>query len=209
MQFVIDNGIGFVILDTFSSLASDADETKDSAPIMRHLSDIATAIDGPALLVHHPGHADAKRTRGGYQFEGNADEVLLMQRPDKDSNIVSLKLKKEKDGSDGEVIWMAAEKVMELTADEDLPVISLVLKEVGSQVAAIPMSDRLISLLDGAGEEGITPRQARGSLGLDPDARTSTFTDAVAGLRAKGILVSVGTGRNVRYYHSSFAPVFI
>jgi hypothetical protein len=71
-------GARMVILDTFSSLAPDADETKDAALIMRRLSDLAAAIDGTALLVHHPGWSDSSRVRGGYQFEANADEVLVL-----------------------------------------------------------------------------------------------------------------------------------
>jgi putative DNA primase/helicase len=207
--FCVEHGIGFVILDTLSSLASDADETKDSAPIMRHLSDLASAIDGPALLVHHPGHSDHKRTRGGYQFEGNADEVFLMARASKGSPLVSLTMKKEKDDEDGNVIWLQAEKVMELTADEDMTVISLVLKEAGAQDATVPMADRLLTLLAGAEEEGITPRQARVSLGLSPDDRSnSTFGDARKSLADKGLLVAVGKGTSTRYFHTDHAPIF-
>jgi RecA-family ATPase len=66
-----------VILDTFSSLAPDADETKDAATL-RRMADLAAAIDGTVILVHHPGWADATRARGGSQLEANADEVLIL-----------------------------------------------------------------------------------------------------------------------------------
>ena len=74
----IDLGVRFVVLDTFSSLAPDADETKDAPVFTRRLSDLAAAIDGTALAVHHPGWGDSDRTRGGYQLEANVDEVLKL-----------------------------------------------------------------------------------------------------------------------------------
>lgn len=57
-------GYGLVVLDTFSSLAPGADETKDAAQVMRRLSDLSAAIDGCAVLVHHPGWSDSGRARG-------------------------------------------------------------------------------------------------------------------------------------------------
>jgi len=58
-----------VILDTFSSLAPDADETKDVATIMRRLSDLRADLEGTTVLVHHTGWGPQDRARGGSQFE--------------------------------------------------------------------------------------------------------------------------------------------
>jgi hypothetical protein len=71
-DFAVSGGYGLVILDTFSSLAPDADETKDAAIVMRRLSDLSVAIGGTTVLVHHPGWSDPNRTRGGSQFAGRA-----------------------------------------------------------------------------------------------------------------------------------------
>lgn len=93
-------GARFIILDTFSSLAPDADETKDAATITRRMSDLSAAVDGTTLLVHHPGWGDAERTRGGYQLEANVDEVLLL-RGNASSDLISLERKKVKEGPAG------------------------------------------------------------------------------------------------------------
>jgi hypothetical protein len=96
---------GLVVLDTFSSLAPDADETKDSARIIRRCSELATQIEGTVLLVHHPGWSDNGRARGGYQLEANADEVLILAA-EQDSPQISVTRKKVKDGPDGDVLWL-------------------------------------------------------------------------------------------------------
>lgn len=65
---------------------------------MRWLSDLSNAIDGTAILVHHPGWSDSGRTRGDYQFEANADEVLVFAGVAEGSHLLSLTRKKVKAG---------------------------------------------------------------------------------------------------------------
>jgi hypothetical protein len=91
--------VGFVGLDTMSSLAPDIDETGDAAMMMNHLVGLADAIDGCALLVHHAGWVEKGRVRGGSQFEANADGVLIAQK--EEDNLVTLWRKKNKDGEAG------------------------------------------------------------------------------------------------------------
>jgi hypothetical protein len=96
-----------VILDTFSSLAPAADETKDAAPVMRRMVNLVSAIEGTALLVHHTGWGPQDRARGGSQFESNADEVIVLQKAgtDDDPNpVVTVKRKKVKEEQNGRVI---------------------------------------------------------------------------------------------------------
>lgn len=89
--------IGMVILDTFSSLYPDADETKDAAAVTRRLSDMTTAINGTVVLVHHPGWGDLERTRGGYQLTANVDEVLLLRGTAKEPQLQLERLKAKDD----------------------------------------------------------------------------------------------------------------
>lgn len=100
-----DLGVGFVILDTFSSLAPDADETKDAAVVTRRMADLAGIVDGTVLLVHHPGWGDPERTRGGSQLEANPDEVLLL-RGNGRSDLIELDVKKVKEGAPGPPVWL-------------------------------------------------------------------------------------------------------
>jgi hypothetical protein len=94
-----------IFLDTFSSLAPDADETKDAAVLTRRMADLSAAIDGTVVLVHHPGWGDATRARGGSQFEANVDEVLILHGDRTDPKI-ALEVKKRKDGVSGSKTWL-------------------------------------------------------------------------------------------------------
>jgi hypothetical protein len=90
----------FIILDTFSSLAAEADETKDAAWIIRQCGWLASAINGAVMLVHHPGHNNQDRARGAYAFNANSDQVLLLEGS-KDSPAFDVILDKVKDGPSG------------------------------------------------------------------------------------------------------------
>lgn len=98
-----DIGAGMIILDTFSSLYPDADETKDAAVVTRRLSDLAASTDATAVLVHHPGWGDAERTRGGYQLTANVDEVILLRGSPR-SELLQLERIKAKDDALGSPI---------------------------------------------------------------------------------------------------------
>lgn len=104
-QEATTRGCRVIILDTFSSLASDADETKDAPVIMRRMADLAAAIDGSVVLIHHPGWGDATRARGGSQLEANADEVLILHGSN-GSDLVELERKKVKEGPGGAKTWL-------------------------------------------------------------------------------------------------------
>jgi hypothetical protein len=116
-----------VILDTMSSLAPGADETKDAAAIMRAMSDLVSDIDGSAILVHHTGWGPQDRARGGSQFESNADEVIVTEKTgDKDDKnpVVTIKRKKVKESEAGRVIQVrrklvATSAVLELVGEGD------------------------------------------------------------------------------------------
>lgn len=118
---------GVVFLDTFSSLAPDADETKDAATITRRLADLSAAIDGTTVLVHHPGWGDQSRTRGGYQLEANVDEVLVLHGG-AGSPAVQLERKKVKEGQAGARLWLRRRPaygsvVVEETAGDEPPTV--------------------------------------------------------------------------------------
>lgn len=93
-------GVRLIMLDTFSSLAYDADETKDAPVFTRRMSDLAGAIDGTVVVVHHPGWGDPDRVRGGSQLEANVDEVVKLTGSAVEPEI-ELTRKKVKDGEAG------------------------------------------------------------------------------------------------------------
>lgn len=158
-----DLGIGFVIIDTFSSTAPDADETKDAPGIMRSLSDLATAIDGTALLTHHPGWSDATRTRGGYQLEGNADEVLVLDHLDKSCGLFTVTRKKVKEGQSGAVMHLRRRDLHG----------SCVIETAHPTEVAGAVAERILALVISAGTEGITAKQIRDALGIKTASTTT------------------------------------
>lgn len=102
-------GSRLVILDTFSSLAPDADETSDAARVVRRMSDLSTEIDGAVILAHHTGWGPQNRARGGSQLEANPDGTVVLQKLDEKDpdSVVSVWRKKDKDGPSGKTIHVA------------------------------------------------------------------------------------------------------
>jgi hypothetical protein len=102
----VDVGSRLIILDTFSSLAPDADETKDAAAVIRRMSMLSVTIDGVVVLAHHTGWGPQDRARGGSQLEANPDSTIVLQKldPDEPNGVVSILRKKDKDGPSGKRI---------------------------------------------------------------------------------------------------------
>jgi hypothetical protein len=149
-------GRGLVVLDTFSSLAPDADETRDAARIMRRCADLASNIEGTVLLVHHPGWSDAGRARGGYQLEANADEVLILAG-EQDSPQINVTRKKVKDGPDGDVLWLARKPAHG----------SVVIEAARLDEIDAPLKTRIRVALQMTGAPGLTAAQLRDFLGKE------------------------------------------
>lgn len=184
-----DGGYGLVVLDTFSSLAPDADETKDAAQIMRRLSDLSAAIGGCTVLVHHPGHSDSGRARGGYQLEANADEVLILREVGEGSALFTMTRKKVKDGPDGEVHWLRRSPSHG----------SVIIEGSRSDDATVPLRARIRAVLSNYGDIGATGPQLMDEIGVDDKAR-SGFYQALRKLRDEGSIREDGTRNTKRYY---------
>jgi hypothetical protein len=189
-------GTGFVILDTFSSLAPDADETKDAATALAHMHRIAAGINGSVLLVHHPGWGDADRSRGGSQFESNADFVLLLKGTP-DEPVVQLRRKKVKDDENGQVFWMRRETYA-LHGDH-LGETSVLLRSINPGEVGVPMVERIKVVLDGYGDVGATGPQIKAELGGDAIAG-STFYKALRRAEDDGLVGQRGNGNARRFY---------
>jgi hypothetical protein len=195
IDFAANGGYGLVILDTFSSLAYDADETKDAASIMRWLSDLSAAINGTAILVHHPGWSDNSRTRGGYQFEANADEVLVLTGVAEGSGLVSLTRKKAKDGIAGKTLWLNRRPAGD----------TVVMEHARATDLDVPLRQRILAALGGYGAVGGTGPQLIEECGLDPKKR-SGFYAAIAKLCDECLVVRAGVRARARYYLAEHAP---
>jgi hypothetical protein len=201
-------GIGWVCLDTFSSLAPDADETKDAARIVAGLNDLAEDIDGTAILVHHPGWSvNAKdRARGGYQLEGNVDEVITLDAAAEGSDLISAKIKKRKDGEAGALHYLRRIAVhldgpdgSPLYGDNGEAITSVTVQHARISDTEIPLRERVLQYLGACGDIGATPAEIARQIGAD--AAAGGFRSALRGLVADGLIRAEGTSRSRRYFH--------
>lgn len=186
-DYAVAGGYGLVILDTFSSLAPEADETKDAPRVIRWLSDLSVAIRGSAVLVHHPGWSDAGRSRGGYQLEANADEVLILTGS-QDTPVVQVTRKKVKDGPSGGTFW-----VRRVPAAE-----SITIEHASGADVTAPLADRILGVLDALGDIGGTGPQLMAELGIDERNR-STFYRALRSLQQDELVDKSGPHKSARY----------
>ena len=200
-------GFGFVVLDTFSSLAPDADETKDAALIVAGLNALAEDIDGTAILVHHPGWSvNAKdRARGGYQLEGNVDEVITLDAVTEGSDHISAKIKKRKDGEAGTVHYLRRIAVhlhgpdgAPLYGETGDPVTAVTVQHARLSDTAVPTRTRILQYLSACGDIGASPAEIGRQIGADHE--TGGFRSVLRGLVSDGSVRADGSSRARRYY---------
>ncbi len=197
--YCLDNAVGLVVLDTLSSLAADADETKDAPVIVSGLNYLAEQINGTALLVHHPGWSAADRTRGGYQFEGNVDEVLLLSSASEGSEHLAVKVKKAKDGESGHTHYLRRIVVDLARKDEDGRDLRSVTVE-GARLAdtAVPVKARIVAYLEACGNIGATAKEIAQEVGATPSS--GGFRLALRELVQDRQTTTDGAKRSTRYY---------
>jgi len=200
-------GIGWVCLDTLSSLAPEADETKDAALIVAGLNGLAEDIDGTAILVHHPGwSASAKdRARGGYQLEGNVDEVIVLDAIAEGSDVVSAKIKKRKDGEAGATHYLRRIGVhlhgpdgAPLYDEDGEPVTAVTVEHARLSDTEVPMRERILRYLGEWGDLGATPKEIAESIGVRP--KDGAYGKALRGLVADGEIRAEGSTTRRRYF---------
>jgi len=192
--YALEGDYGLVVLDTFSSLAPDADETKDAPRIMRWLSDLAAATNGTAVLVHHPGWSDAGRVRGAYAFEANADEVLVLSGV-ADSELVSLTRKKVKDGPAGATLWLRRRPTLD----------SVVMEAARADQLDVPLRERIVAVLAALADVGATGPQLMAEIGVEDKGR-SAFYKALAKAEDEDLVTAAGNHKARRYYLTRHTP---
>jgi hypothetical protein len=201
LHYCHGEGIGFVVLDTLSALAPDADETKDAPAIIRGLNDLAEQIDGTALLVHHPGWSDQKRSRGGYQLQANVDEVLVLTAASEGSEHLAVKVDKRKDGEAGQTHYLRR-VVVPLGHDENGdPVSSITVEHSRLSDAEVPIRERVLSYLAVCGQEGASRSDIASEIGVS--GPSGGFRAALSGLVGEGLIRAEGATRSRVYFITS------
>lgn len=193
-EYAVAHGFGFIALDTFSSLAPEADETKRAAFVLAQMSRLAVATNGTVLLAHHPGWGDQERSRGGYQFEANADRVLVMTGTAEEPRIL-LRVKKIKDGEAGQTIWLNRRRFP--LSGNHAGETSVVLEAIDPADGAVPYLDRILAILAAVGDQGATGPQLMKEMG---DPNRSAFYKALHRAVEDGDAVRRGSERRAVYY---------
>lgn len=152
--------VNLLIMDTFSLMLGDGDESSNS-DVSLALNNLRKAADGRSvLLIHHTGHSNNDRERGAYQIRGNAD-VRILVKLDPISDVVTLSCLKSKDEKPFEPIHLGYE-VVEIATDEDNePVTSLVLVKTDSLPNGNPRAKAkaLVVIEQAIAECGIADRE--------------------------------------------------
>jgi AAA domain len=95
-----------IIADTLNQGLGDADE--DGAGMQAYMSNsgrLAKHFGAVVMPIHHPGHSNRNRGRGGSQFDANSDNVILVQRWGRQKGELTafLKLTKGKNEADSDM----------------------------------------------------------------------------------------------------------
>ena len=198
LRYCQDHEIGFVVLDTMSALAPDADETKDAPRIVRGLNDLAEQIDGTALLVHHPGWSNAGRSRGGYQLQGNVDEVLVLTAASEGSEHLAVKMDKRKDGESGQTHYLRRIVVPLGTDETGEPVSSITVQHSRIADAEVPLRERVLGYLAACGDLGASPADIAEEVGAKRSS--GGFRSTLTHLVRDGLVSTRGNGRATVYF---------
>ncbi|MFI7508638.1 AAA family ATPase [Micromonospora aurantiaca] len=189
LAYAVAHGVGLIILDTLSSLGPDVDETKDAATITRRMADLAAAIDGTVLLVHHPGWSDDGRVRGGYQWEANTDEVLVLHGTAKAADL-RLERKKVKDGEGGPPILLRRKPAHG----------SCVIEGIAPQERAQAVANTAEDIARAVFGDTFTRAQLRDALIERMGVSATTAYEYITGLNRRGLLQHAsGKGRTALY----------
>ena len=83
-----------IVVDTFARNMGSGDENSnaDIAKIMGNLDSLKALLDCAILLVHHTGHSDDGRARGGSALPAAMDSIFRMTGKKSGKNLVDLRL---------------------------------------------------------------------------------------------------------------------
>ena len=105
-----------VIIDTLSQSTVGLDENSSQmAEAIGKATEIADAIGGLVVLIHHLGKDTAKGPRGHSSLIGNVDGAISVT---KDNGGVLWTVKKSKDEAEGQTVWFKI-NIIDLGLDED------------------------------------------------------------------------------------------
>ena len=117
-----------ITIDTLALSMGKYSENNDMQLFCNGATRIKSQTGTTVIIIHHPGHGDKSRSRGGSQLPANADVIYQVERKD---DVCTMKCQKMKNGIEPADLSWAIETQKTKWVDEDgKPITSVVLTPV-------------------------------------------------------------------------------
>lgn len=189
MKVVEERRIGLVVFDTLRRMSGRAKENEsDMGVVVSNIDRVKEATEHGSVVVVAHTNKDDKDSRGYSGIEDDADIVWAMKR-DEDEEVVNATLKKMKDGVDGLTVTLRPQAAAES--------IVLTPAQTGSGISAGGRAEvSIVEALDAShGMADPTGPQLQDAAGLN----RTTFYRALKDLKRRGVVESLGKGKDTRY----------
>ncbi len=134
-----------IVIDTLALSMGKFSENNDMQLFCNGATRVKIATGITVAVIHHCGHGDKDRSRGGSQLPGNADVIFQVKRKD---NVCTLHCQKMKNGNERDAADLAWKMIPQATkwADEDGQVIGSVVLEPTDLTLKEPSDQQQIAL---------------------------------------------------------------
>ena len=199
-----------ITIDTLALSMGKYSENNDMQLFCNGATRIKSQTGTTVIIIHHPGHGDKSRSRGGSQLPANADVIYQVERKD---DVCTMKCQKMKNGIEPADLSWAIETQKTKWVDEDgKPITSVVLTPVDNpepedrpkqpsrqqEIALTVLRDLVRTQETNLSSCGIDPAGARVLMSEWKTAVVKVITakssrsDAIEALIDKGLVVADG-----------------
>jgi len=134
-----------IVIDTLALSMGKFSENNDMQLFCNGATKVKLATGVTVVVIHHCGHGDKERSRGGSQLPGNADVIFQVKRKD---DVCTLHCQKMKNGNERDAADLAWKMIPQATkwVDEDGQVIGSVVLEPTDLLLREPSNQQQIAL---------------------------------------------------------------
>ena len=134
-----------IVIDTLALSMGKFSENNDMQLFCNGATKVKLATGITVMVIHHCGHGDKDRSRGGSQLPGNADVIFQVKRKD---DVCTLHCQKMKNGNERDAADIAWKMIAQPTkwADEDGNVIGSVVLEPTDPTLKEPSDQQQVAL---------------------------------------------------------------
>lgn len=160
-----------IVIDTLALSMGKYSENNDMQLFCNGATRIKTQTGVTVIVIHHCGHGDKTRGRGGSQLPANADVIYQIQR---DNDDCTMKCQKMKNGTEPAALsWRMVSQATPWADEDGLPITSVVLEATDTrkreptpnqQVALDVLKDMVRQQAANLANSGHDPSSARVSV---------------------------------------------